>query len=440
MMIYKIIAVVTTVFFMNMAFATEGLVEIYSLAVKADPLLRQSELSNQLVKESKRESLSRWLPNISLAADVTNNFQKRTYDVSQFDGEEDYKSYGYSLTINQPIFRYDNLITNKKVNEQINQSEVELSIAKQNLIIRVTESYFDLLSAQDNLNLLESEKKSVQRQLDQAEGRLEAGLSAVTEVFEARAQLDLINANIIEARNQFKNRLELMREITDFYHDKLKPLNDSLKLTEPLLVGVKKWEELAVRNSLDVRRIQYIGKQLKYEIKRQKSGHYPTLDIAARYSNSTSGGGDFGQSDTENRTIALNFSLPIYQGGLVSSRTKSAVLNYEQNQEKLIETMRLVRTKASKAYFGVLSSIARIKALSLSILSNEKALNAVEAENKLGRRTITDVIRATHNLTRVHRDYNRVRYNYVLNRLKLKQSVGQLTEQDVFQVNAWLAS
>jgi len=308
------------------------------------------------------------------------------------------------------------------------------------LIIRVTESYFDLLSAQDNLNLLESEKKSVQRQLDQAEGRLEAGLSAVTEVFEARAQLDLINANIIEARNQFKNRLELMREITDFYHDKLKPLNDSLKLTEPLLVGVKKWEELAVRNSLDVRRIQYIGKQLKYEIKRQKSGHYPTLDIAARYSNSTSGGGDFGQSDTENRTIALNFSLPIYQGGLVSSRTKSAVLNYEQNQEKLIETMRLVRTKASKAYFGVLSSIARIKALSLSILSNEKALNAVEAENKLGRRTITDVIRATHNLTRVHRDYNRVRYNYVLNRLKLKQSVGQLTEQDVFQVNAWLAS
>ncbi len=420
------------------SFAAENILDVYTLALESDPELKQVEISYEIAVEMKRQDRSPLLPSINVSANTTDNSQKRRYGLSQFDGEEDYNSYGYSVTLNQSLFRFENIVAFKQANDRINQADAELIAAQQSLIIRVSERYFDVLAAQDNLRFMAAEKQAIQRQLKQVESRLNAGLSAITEVYEAKARLDSTIASEIEAQNQLTNSLESLRKITDQYHEKLIPLKESLVMDAPTPVGTEKWQALALSDNLQVVALRHNNKVLRREIRKQRAGHYPALDLVARYSKSISGGGNFGDSETENRTVGLQLNMPIYLGGMVSARSRTAVAQYEQNLAKMEATIREVRGQAREAYLGVMASIARVQSLRQSVVSYQQAHIAIEASYNAGMRTTFDVLQANRELYRGQRDYQRARYDYVLNSLRLKESAGQLSLSDVKQVNLWL--
>jgi len=419
----------------NSSFANEDLLDIYKFSLEADSELKQAQIAYEIALETKKQDIARMLPSINITGEASRNSQKRSYDVSEFDGEEKYKSYGYTLTAKQPLIHYENNIYVKQANDRINQVNADLLAVRLSLMVRVSERYFDVLAADDNLRFIGAEKRAVERQLKQSERRLNAGMAAITDVYEAEARLDTTIAQEIEAQNQHANSLESLREITNRHHEKLKPLTESLVLAEPELLGVGKWEELAIQNNLQIVSLRHNNQSLRREISRRRACHYPTLDLVATYSKSISGGGDFGDSDTENRTIGLHLNIPIYEGGVVSSRTRKAVHLYEQNFEKLDAKIRAVRSKVHKDYLGVLASIARVRSLKQSFISNNKALKAIEAGFDVGMRTTSDVLQATKELYRAQRDYERSRYDYILNGLRLKQSAGNLSLSDLKKAN-----
>ena len=425
-------------FSISSGYAAEDLLDIYTLSLKSDPEIRQVQIDYDIAQEAKKQSLSRLLPSISVAADTTDNSQKRSYGISLFDGSEDYNSHGYSVTLKQPLLRYENNVSLKQSNDRISQADADLVFAGQALLVRVAERYFDVLAAQDNLRFVEKEKQAVERQLAQAEVRLKAGLIAITDVYEARARLDSTIAQEVEAHNQIANSLESLREITDVYHEKLRPLSSSLPLNKPDLSGANEWEVLALENNLQIVSLRHNNQSLLREIGRQKAGHYPTLDLVATYSRSISGGGNFGRSDTVNRAIGLQLNLPVYLGGAISSRIREARQQYNKNLEKMKSTMRAVRGQTRKAYLGVMASIARVESLNQSVISNTQALKAIESGYDAGMRTTADVLLAVRELYRAQRDYERARYDYILNNLRLKRSVGNLSLSDLRRVNSWL--
>ena len=420
------------------SFAAESLLDVYWLALESDPELKQVEISYEIASEMKRQDLSSLLPSINISANTTDNSQKRSYNVSLFDGEEDYNSYGYSLTLKQSLFRYGNHVSFKQASDRINQADAEWIAAKQSLIVRTSERYFDVLAAQDNLRFVAAEKQAIKKQLEQVERRLNAGLSTITEVYEAKARLDSTIASEIEAQNQLSNSLESLRKMTDQYHVKLAPLKESIVMDSPDPVGAEKWETFALSDNLQVVALRHNNKLLRREIGKQRGGHYPELDLVAQYSKSISGGGNFGESETENRTVGLQLNMPIYQGGMVSSRTRTAIQQYNQNLAKMDATVRAVRGQAREAYLGVMASIARVQSLKQSVVSYQQAHKAIEAGYHAGMRTTFDVLQANRELYRAQRDYQRARYDYVLNGLRLKQSAGHLSLEDLKQVNLWL--
>ncbi len=418
--------------------AAENILDLYRLAKISDPELRQAQLAQKIAIESRRQDFSRFLPTMSIGGDVTNNSQKRTYDVSQFDGEEEYNSYGYSLNLSQPVFRYENHVRYQQASDRIKQMHAELKLAEQSLIIRLAERYFDVLSAQDNIRFIGAEKSAVTRQLKQAEIRLDAGLAAITDVYEASAQLDSTKSLEIDARIQWDNSLESLREITQQYHDNLQPLNNALVLNTSDLRRIDEWVALGLASNLALSALRFDNQVLQRDISVQRTGHYPTLDLVAKYTKLNSGGGNFGRSDTEIRTVGVQLNIPLYQGGLTTARVKEAVFRYEQNLEKLDATRRSVRSEVRRAYFGVKGSVARIQSMKQSMISSAKALKAIEAGRGAGMRTTADVLNATQKLYQTERDYERARYDYVLNGLKLKKSTGTLSMSDLEQVNLWL--
>jgi outer membrane protein len=175
----------------------------------------------------------------------------------------------------------------------------------------------------------------------------------------------------------------------------------------------------------------------KDEIQKQNAGHLPTLDATGSHLFNTSGG-RFGSADIEDDIIGLNMTLPLYQGGRTSSKTREAEHRYRQALATLNEQKRAVHRTTSKAYLGVVAGISRIKALQQAVKSAETSLTATQHGFNAGRRTPLDIIVAERELLGAQRDYARARYDYLLDSLRLKQAVGSLSPEDLKQVNQWL--
>lgn len=412
------------------------LVEVYQLAAENDPQLKAAEAGRMAELEAKPQARALLLPNISANANTTDNWQKRQN--SQFfpSAEENFNSHGYTLSITQPIYHHDYLVGLRQADAQIAKAEADYLAARQDLILRASESYFNVLAAIDALEFARAEKSAVSRQLEQAKQRFEVGLIAITDVHEAQARHDLTVSQEIVAENQLANSREALREVTGQYHIEIAGVADTMPLIKPDPENVEQWLLKAGEYNASLAAARATMDSAREEINRQRAGHYPTLDIVARRDNSVSNSST--GSDTDTRSLSLQLNVPLYQGGLVSSKKRAAEYQHDQARYTLEQTRRSVDRQTRDAYLGVIAGIAQVLALKQAVVSNEKALEATDAGFEVGTRTIVDVLVSQQELFRARRDFARSRYDYILNSLRLKQAAGILSPTDVQAIKGWL--
>ncbi len=417
--------------------AAENLLDIYRLAAENDPQLRGAEAARLATLESKPQSRALLFPAISASANTTGNRLEISKPPSSA-GDSRFNSSGYTLSLTQPVYHHDTYVQLRQSDARIAQADALLGAAQQDLMLRSATRYFDVLAARDNLEFARAEKKAIARELEQSRQRFEVGLVAITDVQEAQARFDAALAQEIAAERQLTTGVEALREITARQHDALAALTEQLPLLTPEPADVEQWTETALKQNLQYTAAQHASAVAEEEIARQRAGHYPTLDIIGNRVFSESGGGRFGASETLNDSISLQINAPIFQGGLVNSRTREARHKYTQAQENQEQQLRSVVRQTRDAYAGVIAGISRVKALQQSVLSHQTALEATEAGSQVGTRTEVDVLDAQRELFRARRDYARTRYDYILEGLRLKQAAGTLSQTDLEQVNTWL--
>ena len=415
------------------------LTSIYFLAEKNDPTYQQEISKHRAVTESRPQALAKLLPSLNLSGNTKRNAQDITTSGSSVgaDGEIDFNSHGYSLSITQPLFRRDDFIALAQADSQIKESEAKLAKAQQNLIIKVSESYFNVLKSLDNLEFAKTEVTSLKRQLDQANQKFEVGLSAITDVQEAKAGYDLAVAQEIQAINKIDNAKEEVRELTGEYIDQFSVLGKDILLVKPNPEVIDSWTELAIKQNLDIAAANFALESARKEIKKQSAGHLPTVDIVASHGYDSTGG-RFGSTRTDRSAIGLELNIPIYSGGLVSSKTREAHEKYNQSMHYLEKARRSAQRETREAYLGVISGISQVAALKQAVISSETALLATESGFEVGTRTAVDVVASQRATSKALRDYSNAKYDYILNTLKLKRSAGTLSPDDLNLINAWL--
>ncbi|MDD1644590.1 MAG: TolC family outer membrane protein, partial [Methylococcaceae bacterium] len=376
------------------------------------------------------------LPNISAnglgSADWLHNKKSNDYR----GPDQDYWSFAFTVKLTQPLFHWDYWIQLSQSDNQIAQAEAEYQAVLQKLIVRTTEAYFNVLSAQDTLDLILSEKQSISRQLDQAKQRFEVGLNAITDVYEAQAAFDDAIANEIEAVHDLENKKEALREIIGDNEVKLNSLGATLPLLKPEPANIAAWSDIAETNNFNIISALNKAEYSRKSIDVQRAGHLPQLDMVASYNgsdvNSTSGFRGDAQS------VGVQLNVPLFEGGAVNSRTRQASYQYEAAKENLIATKRAVKREVKDAYNGVVSNIGRVEALKTAVTSAESALEASEVGFEIGTRTMVDVLAEQKKLYRTKRDFYRSRYNYLINSIKLKQASSELSQNDLEQINRLL--
>ncbi|MCB1800848.1 MAG: TolC family outer membrane protein [Gammaproteobacteria bacterium] len=411
------------------------LTSVYKMAGENDPALRAARANRDATFEAEPIARAGLLPNVSLNGDA-NYTNQDVKDSASGSFNDDFTSASGSVQATMPLYRKDRQVQLDQAKNQVAQAEFDYNQAQQDLILRMSQAYFGVLSAQDTLEFAEAEKKAIERQLDQAKQRFEVGLIAITGVHEAQARYDQARADEILARTNLENAIEALHEITLEVVYPVSQLKKKIPLDPPQPATLDEWTELALQNNPLIVSAKYDAEIARQQIELADAADSPALDLVGSYGVNRSNA-DLG-TDANNAVVGLQFSMPLYTGGGVQASTRQARFRYEAAQEVLEQRRRAVQTQVRNAYRGVVSSISRVDALEAAQVSASSALDATEAGFEVGTRTLVDVLNGQRDLFRARRDYAQSRYDYILNTLSLMQAAGTLSEDDVTRVNTWL--
>lgn len=424
------------------AFAND-LADIYTLALENDPQLLRAAAERDAAKSGVDISRADWWPQIDFAlsyndseADNVNWAEDgSSYSIVSGSGT----SFGGEISLSQTLF---NMRTWKStdIEEKIAyQAEVNYLLARQQLMLRVSQAYFTVLSAIDGLEFAQSEKRAIERQLEQTRHRFSLGLTAITDVHEAQAQFDNAAAQEIQAQNQVEIALEGLREITGRQFTNVEVLNEeSFSTSRPDPDGVENWIDTSHERNLELL-IRRSGVEVAdQQIELARSGHYPTVTLNASYSDETSDSRGTSISGLNTQTIGIRASVPLYSGGRTLAATEQARSNYVAASQTLEESRRSVERNVRTAYFDVVAAVSSIQAFEQAVVSAESALNATQAGFEVGTRTIVDVLNSTRNLFNARRNLSEARYNYINRSLALQQASGIISERDLLSINEGL--
>lgn len=446
-MIIPALLVVSTLLALPNVCKAEDLMAIYHLALERDPQLAAAAATRDSVLESIPQAEAGFLPKVNVSANLDFNRQKTSYANASMMGvtgstsgkARSFSQHGFSLNITQPIYYRETSIIWDQSNLQVNQAEAQYGATRQALMVRAAERYFEVLAALDSLETARAEKRAVGRQLEQSKQRFEVGLIAITDVHEAQAGYDIAVAQELAAENQVANTREALREVTGSYPGHLASLSEKSPLVPPEPADLDRWSDTATTHNLSLEAIRLQAEIAAKQIEVRRSDHYPRLEAVGSFNTQNSGGSSIvGVADTDSAVIGLQLSVPLYQGGLISSRIRQSTADHVRALALLEQEQRATAFAARKAYLGVIAGISRVKALKQAVVSNQSALQATEAGYQVGTRTIVDVLNTQRLLFAAERDYSQARYDYVLNTLRLKQAAGQLGEMDLQALNTWL--
>lgn len=435
-------AIISILSILSFSSIAEDLLSVYNSALENDPQFRAAQAEYKALLETKTQRVAALFPTLTASAHYTEHDDETITTVTT---PYEYETSGYNLKLTQPIYRHENFVGLSQADAIVARAQASFEYARQDLILRVATRYFAVLSAEDDLEFAKAERKSIKEQLIQTQQRFNVGLIAITDVHEAQARYDQAVARAIVAENTLAISHETLREISAQDYSAFEPrtalafLSIKHPLVKPEPDDVSQWIKTAnIQNTLLIASKKSVD-VAQADLSLQNAGHYPTLDLTANHTFTSYGeGNNIGERDQDSNSVSLQLNIPLFQGGIVNSRSRAAAHRLTQAREKLEQQKRATERQTRNAYLSVIANISEVKALKQVLASSLVALEATQAGFEVGTRTAVDVLDSQRGLYGARRDYARVRYNYVLETLKLKLAAGTLSKNDLEQLNPWL--
>jgi len=429
---------------------TIDLISLYQEALKNDSLLSSARFQNEATKELIKQGKSLFLPSISLDASFDKQDKERKFLTSALPSNDllsgkktNYESYNYGVTVKQPLFNYSAYTQYKKILTQISLSDKQLIKTQQDLIFRISKVYFETLFAKDQVNLFQIQRASIQEQLAKAEAQFKAGLISITDINEAKTKKALIEAQQISAIQKLKIKKREIQVITGKLPGDLTPLNPIITFTEIDNLA-DDWITIAQENNLELQIKSDEIKIAEREVDSRRSGHYPTIDaIASRSRNWDKGGYPYGATQNDGMrsysdSIGVEISIPIFSGGMTSSRVREAILLKSKLEEDVEYLKRGIELKVRDYYLSLQTNFSEITAFQQAMESAKLQLESTQLGFEEGLRNSVEVLEAQQILFNAKLNVLESRYNYIMNFINLKLSTGILSIKDLDEINQYL--
>ncbi|MDO9482072.1 MAG: TolC family outer membrane protein [Hydrogenophaga sp.] len=413
----------------------QSLVELYEAARGFDATYLSALSQFDASQAKAAQARAGLLPQAGLAAAA--NWARRDSSAAALEGTSNSQS--VALSASHPLYRPANQLVNDQAQLSIDIAKAQLDTAEQDLIVRTTQAYFDVLAAEDTLTFVKAQKTAVSEQLAAAKRNFEVGTTTVTDSREAQARFDLVLAQEIAAENDLRVKKLALDQLVGKAGVAPKPLAAPVALPALTPADPQAWVAQAETRHPAVLQATKGLEMAQLETRKAETGHQPTLDLVGQYQIARAPTTGFPNNvRTNTASVGLQFNMPLYTGGAVQNRIKETLALEDKARTDLQAAQRGVSQATRAAYFGVLSGQGQVKALEAAEASSQSALDANKLGYQVGVRINIDVLNAQSQLFQTKRDLAVARYNVLLGGLRLKQASGQLAAQDLLVVNGLL--
>ncbi len=417
------------------------LLQVYRDAVGFDAQYAAARASRDAGLEKLPQGRAGLLPTLSLSSQTQwNDNAVKSRTASATTNKAEFNSHYWYVSLSQPLFRWQNWAGYKQGELSAIMAEMQFVQASQDLMLRATQAYFDVLLAQETLVTAQAKKIAIAEQLESAKRNFEVGTATITDTHEAQAAFDLAFAEEIVAENDLAVKRQTLRTLTGKEPEALKGLKPSFQIGRPQPDDIGQWVTSAESGNLGVQLAQTSFEVADQEIDKQRAGHLPTLDLVAMRrkdgatDSTTTGVG----SDTKTSYVGLQLSLPLFSGGSVMSKDREAVALKEKARSDLDNARRTATLTARQAYLGVNAGLAQVKALEAGVASSKLSVESNKLGYEVGVRINIDVLNAQSQLYDTQQKLAKARLDTLISQLRLKSSAGTLSEDDLATINALL--
>jgi outer membrane protein len=414
----------------------QSLTELYQAASSYDATFQAAKSQYEANLARAEQAKAGLLPTAGLSANISrSNFENSSPKVDRTFGSQ-----GATLSASQPLYRPANRATAAQGERQASQAKSALQSAEQDLIVRVSQAYFDVLASQDSLAFVKAQKTAVAEQLAAAKRNFEVGTSTITDTREAQARFDLVTAQEIAAENDLRIKKIALDQLVGKQNTSPKALALPAKLPDLLPADVNLWVKQSEEQHPSIKAAELAVEVAKLETDKAEAGHKPTLDATASYNVTRNNGSASStlNNRTNNATIGLAFNLPLFAGFATQNRIKETLQLEDKARNDLEAAKRNIAQATRTAYFGVLSGMGQVKALEAAETSSQSALDANKLGYQVGVRINIDVLNSQSQLFQTKRDLAKARYDVLVGSLRLRQANGTLKAEDLNSVNSLL--
>lgn len=417
------------------------LVTAYERAQQTDPNWQANVLQYQADQLNLGIASGNLLPTVTVSGNVT-----RRNDSVSATADPQYASFLSSSTTNrqialtarQPLFRWDAWQGYKQVKTSVQLSEVNLRLQKQQHILQVSEAYFNVLRQQALTSAYVQEEQALSEQLRMMNAKLKEGLVARSDVSEANAQYQNAQANRIASQVQLVLAQEQLAQLIGPYNENLAVLRSDFQFQKPVPSQMDEWSSLAQQQNLEILQAR-LQKRYSEDGKRvEQAALYPQVEAVGTYGyvkqspeTIMSTNGDFDQ-------VGVEVNWNIFTGGRTKKNVQKANVLVEKAQAQLDAAIRKANTDVKQAFLQVETDQAKLNARKAAMESSDIVSKASQAQYREGLKTMVDVLLAQRNAFSTKTDYLNAKYDYLIHVLQLHAAVGQLTEKELAEMNAWL--
>jgi outer membrane protein len=417
------------------------LLDVYRLAIRNDPTVEVARYTLKAAQEKYPQALAGLLPSVS--ASGSNNVTRAQ---NQFGNAatmgRNVRAWNWSLQLTQPLIRLQNYYAYDEAQWMVEQARAQYDLAEHDLILRVVQAYFGVLSSQEGIKVGESELSAAEEQLSLSTRSFEKGVAAITDVNDSQARVDLARSHLVAARSELDAKDAELSKIVDDVPPQLAPLNSAVLLPLPQPNDSKAWIEQSRENNPAVHAAQFGLLVAEARVGKSRAEYAPTLDMVASYGENYSSGSIAFPTDfaSQGQTVqaGVQFSVPLFTGGSTNSHVAESIANKHTAGANLEAALRQAGTDARLAFFGVTNGVSQIAALESAVKSSQSAVNGSRAGYKVGIYNNINVLDAEKQLYTAKRDWVKARYETLFQALKLKAVAGLLGKDELINVNTLL--
>lgn len=417
------------------------LLDVYRLALRNDPTFEVARYALKAAQEKYPQAVAGLLPTVN--ASGTNNVTRAQNVFSNAPGMiRDVHAWNWSLQLTQPLIRIQNMYAYGEAKVTLEQAQAQYNLAKQDMILRITQAYFGVMASREGIRVAEAELSANEEQLKLAKHGFDNGVAAITDVREGQSRVDQARSRLVVAQNELDAKSAELGKIVDDVPEELVALGTSVPIPPPEPNNQQFWISRARESNPAVRAAESGLLVAEAQVGKTRAEHAPTLDLVASYGENYSSGSttmptDFA-SKGRTRQVGIQFTIPLFAGGGTSSHVAEAIAHKYRAGAELEVAQRQAATDARLAFAGVVNGLSQITALESTVESNQSMVNESHAGYKLGVYNNFKVLDAEQRFYSAKRDLVKARYETLFQALKLKAAAGALSEDDLVNANALL--